>query len=424
MKKLIFTLILSLFLSNGYSQVTGAAALVALDELDASVTKQIQSLDNLATNAIGNAGNMLLSVSARLRKDINETIGNTDKMLRENQLLLFNQIQNLASDLDRTIKENIDNVDVVASRISVTMDNFLIKKKEPYIFKYDTETFIKDHSKYYTFKVKGKNFDQTEQTYIQLNNKKIKPIQISYNEMVFRIDSSDIHFSGENMYYSQAKIVFHWKKGLFNSKKEKKEPFLIPISPLNIGELTVFYEQKLPEKKLSNYISYSCNCSTGSTGWDGDSKKGKKAFNIIPTGGRLFDTSTIVVDSWTQRYGGNYGFDHRTEQQIKGEISCKSQSRPFGGGGFSSLTFKYKEFEIVYPTHKKQTALHKITSINPLIVELPDPVDSNRPNVSHAIIKTFDNREIVLSPTKTDKLFDLRINTVTDDVVISWKRIL
>ncbi|TGD59512.1 hypothetical protein [Flavobacterium humi] len=422
MKKLLFTILLGFCLNNCYSQVTGAAALIALDEIDATMTKQLQTIDNLATNAIGNAGNMMLSLSARLRKDINETIGNTDKVLRENQLALFNQIQNLSNDLDTAIKEDIDNIDVVATKISETLDNLLIKKKEPRIFKYETGTFIKDYSKYYAFKVKGKNFDQTKEMYVELNGKKIKPVQTNYNELVFRIDSADIPSGRADIYYADAKIVFHWHKGLFKTKKIKQEPFLIPIAPLNIGDLTVFYEQKLPELKFSDYISYSCQCSTGPSDWLGNQRRNTVAFNLNPTGGRLFDSNSVAAVSWEQRHGGGHSFDFKTEQQIKGKITCKSDGRPRGGGGFSKLTFHYREMETIYPIHKKQTATQKITSVNPSIVELPDPVDSNRPNINYALVKTFDNKEIVLTPSKADKLFDLRINPVTDDIIISWKR--
>lgn len=422
MKKLLVTILLGFCLNNCYSQVTGAAALIALDEIDATMTRQLQTIDNLATNAIGNSGNMMLSLSARLRKDINETIGNTDKVLRENQLALFNQIQNLSSDLDTAIKEDIENIDVVASKISEALDNLLIKKKEPRIFKYETGTFIREYSKEYAFKVKGKNFDQTKDQYVLLNGKKIKPVQTNYNELIFRIDSADIQTIEKNSYYADAKIVFHWRKGIFRVKKVKQEPFLIPIAPLNIGELTVFYEQKLPELKFSDYISYSCECSTGSSDWLGNQEKNTVVFNLNPTGGRLFDPTSIERTKWEQRHGGGYKFDFTTEQQIKGKISCKSDGKPKGGGGFSTLTFRYKEMETIYPIHKKQTAIQKITSVNPLVVELPDPVDSNRPNINYALVKTFDNKEIVLTPSKTDKLFDLRINPVTDDIIISWKK--
>ncbi|MGH2666512.1 hypothetical protein [Flavobacterium sp.] len=423
MKKLLFTILfLGFCLNNCYSQVTGAAALVALDEIDATMTRQLQTIDNLATNAIGNAGNMMLSLSASLRKDINETIGNTDKLLRENQLALFNQVQNLSSDLDKAIKEDIENIDVVATKISEAADGLFYKKKEPRIFKYETETFIKGYSKSYTFKVKGKNFDQTESMYIVLNSKKIKPTQTNYSELIFRIDSADIPAARENSYYADAKIVFNWRKGLFRVKKVKQEPFLIPIAPFNIGELTVFYEQKLPEKKFSDYISYSCECKTSTSDWLGNQDSNTVVFNLNPTGGRLFDPASVEKVSWYQRYGGGHKFDHTTEQQIKGKITCKSDGKPRGGRGLSTLTFRYKEMETIYPIHKKQTAIQKITAINPSVVVLPDPVDNNRPNINYALVKTFDNKEIVLTPSKTDKLFDLRINPVTDDIIISWKR--
>lgn len=59
MKKNILTLAFTLFtLSLSYAQISGATALMALDELDKSITSQINSVDNLITNSIGNTGNI------------------------------------------------------------------------------------------------------------------------------------------------------------------------------------------------------------------------------------------------------------------------------------------------------------------------------------------------------------------------------
>lgn len=421
MKRILLTLLLGILFHTSYSQVTAATALVALDEIDATVTKQLQTIDNLATNAIGNTGNMVLSISARLRKDINETIGNTDKALRENQLNLYNQILNLSNDFNEVIKGNLKEVDVITTRVTETLDNFIIAKKEPRIYKYDTEPFIKEYTGYYTFKVRGKNFDKSESVFITVNNKQVPPIQSNYNELIFKIDSSDIVISKVNDHYVDAQINFKWKKGLFNKRMETQVPFIIPVIPLNIGEVTVFFDQSLPERKYSENISYSCDCRTGASSWSGSRRHSNTAFNIIPTNGRLIDPNTVNVISWSQRYGGGYSFDYKTEQQIRGYISCRSESQPRGGGGSSSLTFTYKEYEIIYPIHKKQSNTQKLTSVNPIIFDLPDPVDNKRPNISYALVKTFDNKEFILTPSNPNKFFDLRLNPVTDDVIVNWK---
>lgn len=421
MKKLLLILMVGLLSQTFYSQVAAATALIALDEIDAKVTNQLQTIDNLATNTIGNTGNMVLSVSARLRKDINETIGNGDKALRENQLLLYNQLLNLSNDFSKVVEGNLQEADLITTKLTETIDNFIIVKKEPRIYRYDTQTFIKDYTGYYIFKVKGKNFDKSDHIFIMVNHKQVKPVQSNYNELIFKIDSSDIVLLPNHGSYANAQINFQWKKGLFKKHMETWVPFIIPVIPFNIGEVTVFYDQSLPEKKYSDPISYSCNCRTGGSGMSGSRRHGRTAFNIIPTGGRLFDPATLAVVSWTQRYGGGYNFNHTTEQQIRGYISCRSQARPFGGGGSSSLTFNYKEYEIIYPNHKKQTDIKKLTSINPVIFDLPDPVDGKRPNISYALVKTYDKKEFILTPTDQNKFFDLKLNPVTDDVIISWK---
>lgn len=405
--------------NNIKAQTSGAAALIALDEIDATVSKQINSIDNLVTNAIGNSGNMILSLSARLKKDINETIGNTDKVLRENQQKLFNQLLNFSEELNLIIKERIGEIDLISTKISQAANDFLVKKKEPNIFKYETPPFIKDYTKEYFIKIKGSSFDRSDLIEITINGKAYSPIQSNHVELIFKIDSSQIKPQLDEKYL-KAIISFNWRSGIFKQKKNKSEPFIIPVVPLNIGKGTVFYEQELPERRYTDIISYSCDCSTGSSNWKGDRRSSTTSFNFNPSGGRLFDPSTIIVTEWAQRHGGGYSFDHQTEQQIKGGISCRSDGKPYGGGGFSKLTFGYKEYDIIYKIYKKQTSEQEISSINPIIFELPDPVDGKRPNLSYVKVLTYDNREIILTSSVSNSFFKVNINPVTDDVIVKW----
>lgn len=420
MRKLFFLVLIMLFNYNSTkAQTTAAAALIALDEIDATVSKQINSIDNLVTNAIGNSGNMILSMTARLKKDINETIGNTDKVLRENQQNAYNQILNLSDEFNKIIKERISDIDVISLKITQAANDFFVKKKEPNIFKFQTPPFINNYTKEYLIKINGTSFDRSESVAVIINGKKFKPVQSNYSELVFKIDSSDIK-PNSNETYLNAQISFNYRSGLFKTQKSKSEPFIIQVVPLNIGSATVFYEQERPEKRYTDFISYSCECSTGSSNWKGDKEKSTKAFNFNPSSGRLFDPSTIVVKNWYQRFGGGYKFNHQTEQQIMGSISCSSDAKPYGGGGRSTITFEYKEYDIIYKIYKEQTAAKNISSVNPVLFELPDPIDNKRPNLSYVKILTYDNKEIILTPSVANVFFKVNINPVTDDVIVRW----
>ncbi|WP_149206580.1 hypothetical protein [Flavobacterium johnsoniae] len=420
MKKLFFLLLIMLLsYNNTKAQTSGAAALIALDEIDATVSKQINSIDNLVTNAIGNSGNMILSMTARLKKDINETIGNTDKVLRENQQNLYNEILNLSSEFDKIVKERISDIDVISLKISQLANDFLVKKKEPNIFKFQTPPFIKDYTKEYTIKISGTSFDRSDLVAVIIGEKQFKPVQSHYGELVFKIDSSDIK-PNLNETYLNAQVKFNYRKGIFKAKKNKTEPFIIQVVPLNIGSATVFFEQEKPERRYTELITFSCDCKTGASDWKGKKEKSTTPFNFNPSGGRLFDPSSIVVTNWYQRHGGGYKFSHQTEQQIMGNISCSSDGKPYGGGGHSTLTFGYKEFDIIYKIYKEKTTAKDISSVNPVLFELPDPIDGKRPNLSYVKILTYDSREIILTPSVANVFFKVNINPVTDDVIVRW----
>lgn len=422
MKQIIIVISLSFLTKFSYSQVTAAAALLTLNEIDATITKQLQSIDNLVTNSIGNTGNMLLSVTSRLRKEISETIGQADAVLRENQLNMYNQILNLTEEFNRAIKENVAQVDLINTRLTETADNFIIKKKQPVVYKYETQVFIKGHTKQYVFKVIGKNFNRSDYIYLTINGNNFKPIQSNYQELLFRIDSADIKSILPGIHYAEGKIVFNWRKGLFNEQVESRERFIIPIIPLELGKVNIFYEQAEKTKEYFKPVSYSCHCSTGSSDFWGDREKSSTAININPSSGRLFDPATVKVVRFSQRYGGGYTFSHKTEQQIKGEITCISQDRPRGGGGSSKITFTYQEFEYTYPLKTKRLKEMPITSVNPIIFELPDPIENKRANVKYAVIKSYDGQEIILTPSVGNKYFSMLINPATDDVIINWKQ--
>lgn len=418
---MLFLLFVMCISQTSNAQVTGAAALIALDEIDASISKQIQSIDNLVTNAIGNTGNMLLSTSARLRKDINETIGNTDKILRENQVSLFNELILLKNEYDDAIVNNLAALDNTATKVTEALTNFIVVRKEPSVFKFFTTPFIKGYSPSYTLKVSGKSFDKSRKVYALINGKQINPVQTTFGDLLFTIDSADIRTNDINKYYANAKIVFEWEKGLFGKDMISESPFIIPVTPLNIGAATAYYEQELPQTQYTSYLEYSCDCRTSQPGYTGGARDSSTSFNILPTGGRNIDIASIEVTNWDQRHGGGYHFNTKTTQQIAGNITCKSESRPFGARGTSHLTFRYKEFDKIYKVQQGNIVKDKITSVNPAVFELPDPIDGKRPNLRYIVVSTFDGKQVTLLPASSNKYFNLAINPVTDDVAITWR---
>lgn len=422
MRKIFLTILITSFITNvSYSQISGATALIALDEIDKTITSQMNSVDNLVTNSIGNTGNMILSVSSRLRKDINETIGNTDKKLRESQLNLYNQITTLTDDFNKAIKENIQDIDIIATRVTQTITDFFGKDNEPNIFKYKSGVFIEDYDKNYNLSATGRNFDRPYEVYINLYGNKIIPTSSNNINLDFVIDSTLINKNKNGKGYLTGEIVFKWKKGLFRTKKERRDKFIIPLAPYKIGTAQAFYEQELP-KKIYYTQERTYNCSTGSSGWNGSQEDESTAINIIPVDGRYFDKNSIVVKNWYQRYGGGYSFSSKTEQQIIGKITCKSEAQPYGGGGKSALTFSYKEYEIKYEAQDLNTENLDVSTVNPVLFKLPEPVDGKRPNISYVRVLTYDNKEVILTPNEKNRYFTLKINPVTDDVSINWRK--
>ena len=63
-----------------------------------------------------------------------------------------------------------------------------------------------------------------------------------------------------------------------------------------------------------------------------------------------------------------------------------------------------------------------VSTVNPVLFKLPEPVDGKRPNISYVRVLTYDNKEVILTPNEKNRYFTLKINPVTDDVSINWRK--
>jgi hypothetical protein len=131
--------------------------------------------------------------------------------------------------------------------------------------------------------------------------------------------------------------------------------------------------------------------------------------------------TSFKITNWYRRYGGGYTINSVTEQYIRGNIMCRSQSRPFGGGGKARLTFQYREFKTNYPLHKSETPVVSLQADNLAVIDLPDPVDGNKPYLNYVKVLTFDGREHIITVTNPSNYFTLTQNTTTSDLELKFK---
>lgn len=424
MKKIkisLFTLLLSMSI-NLNAQIDAGTALVALEEFDVTVENSMNNLQLLTDNAIGDSGNMLLSIMSRLREDIKSTIGQTDKVLRANQLLLFNNISNEVNNFNKIAEDKIVDLDAMSTRLTSAVNDFWSKKKEPRALTYKTPTYTVNSNSFYEFNVIGEDFDRSKEQYLLIENAKLPINQISQNKLKIIVPQNIMDSISQNeKRFLKARLVFKYKKGfLIKKTKTKSFNFVIPCVPDKIGEVIAFYEQNVPQTEYFPIIKYKAETTSGGSNWRGKKRYGKRGINILPTKGRYIDPTSFKINSWYKRHGGGYTINTVTEQYIKGNVWCKGENKSYGGGGKSTLKFEYREFKTEYPLTRSQTQIKELQADKLLIIQLPEPINGNRPTLNYVKILTFDGKEHIITTSNQGDYFKLIQNPLNDDLELMF----
>lgn len=424
MKNIIYSS-LFLFTTIIYSQgqaVSYAVANATIESISEEVQEAITSIDNLKTNMIGDSANALLTLIGSLEESMGNTIGKADRVLSKRENEIFNKIISLQTELDKSIQNSGDQIERVSLNISQALNDFFGKNREPTIMSIKTKPYIEGFTTRQRFKIIGSNFERADTIYLKLGNKIVPFDTRTTNNLEFEMPVEDYNSMITDKQFIKGEIHSKWREGWFKKKKNRTSPFIIPVFPNVLGSVEIKYEQNRPYKALGKIEEYTIPpCTTGSRRVGGSRRKSSSAFNLVPSAGKLFNVAAVRPKDWTQRYGGEFRFFSVTEQQIKGEITCMSETKVRGGGGYSSGKVVYQEYKKKYPVKDFETKEYKITATNPLIVELPSPIDTYSARVNYATIKTYDNKTIILVPNGRDEFFTLQHNMDTDDVVIDFK---
>ncbi len=403
--------------------VTYAIANSTTEAISEEAQEAINSLDNLKTDAIGDTANAVLTIIARFQNEIGNTMNKADRVLSKRENAIFNEIISLKNELDKSIENTGDRIESVSLSATQAINDFWGKKNEPSIMKVETKPYITDYTKEQRIELRGSNFDRVDTMYIKLGNQLVSFDNRTHRSMGFQLPLEIFKESViSEQKYIKGEIHSKWRQGWFKKKKKRIDPFIIPIFPKNLGTVKIKYEQNRPYKKLGKVKTYVVpNCTTGSRKLGGSRKKSSKRFNFSPTEGEHFHVPSIKFINWSQRYGGNKSFTTTTEQQIKGYITCESETKVGGGGGLSTVTIEYKQYKKLFPVRDYESKEYIVTATNPLIAKLPRPIEGHRARVNYATIDTFDGKHIILVPNGTNNFFNLQHNQDTDDVILSFK---
>ena len=425
MKKIKQFLIIQLFVCSFsiQAQIDAASALVALEELDVTVENSMNHLQLIVDNAIGDSGNMLISVISRLREDIKNTIGDTDKMLRDNQQILFDKLSSEVKEFNKIVEDRIVDVDGIATRVTSAANDFWVKKNEPRIITYKTPTYTFGSNTFYEFNVVGEDFDRSYEKHLEIDSIRVPITQISQNKIKVIVPAEIMNkVNSDNTRFINCKFTFKYKKGfIFKRKRTKHFDFVIPCVPKAIGVAIAYYEQKLPEIQYFPVKTYEAKVHTGGTSCLGSRRTGRAGINVLPVNGRYIDPTSFKITSWYRRYGGGYTINSVTEQYIRGNIMCKSQSKPCGGGGKARLIFQYREYKTNYPLRKSETPVVSLEADKLSVIDLPSVVDGHKPYLNYVKVLTFDGREHIITTTNPSNYFSLSQNASTNSLELKFK---
>lgn len=426
MKKIILCIgliFLCQFQTN--AQVTSGAALIALNELQTTVEESINRLEIIADNTIGSSANAILTSIGTLRANIKATTNDVDKILRGNQKQAFEDIQQTVDGLNDMISNNISNVDVVASKLTSSINDLLGKKREPRVYEFITPTYTFNAGAVnYKIAAKGEDFDRSYDKYLEIGDQKIPIDQATYGRLEVFLDGKFLDsLAASSNSFVRASLVFKYKKGwIFKKKKTKTVDLIIPVVPKNIGQVVAFYEQDIPVRNYHTPQTRRVEARTRGTGSSCRRRESTTPFNVIPTGGRNIDPVKFRIISWNRRHGGRYHLETVTEQLIRGSVTARSRSGCFKGGGKATLVFEYTEYTDSTERKHGQTKTFNLTANNTLVVDLPDIIQGNRALLKYVKIFDYNGQEHIITTSNNGDYFKLTTNATTDDIEIKFKK--
>lgn len=402
MKSITVALLLFIISHAAFSQITGVAMALALDEMEDKLNGVIQNAENSANNVINNGALQGNYTIYNFRETYKDLLKKTSDVADSQAYNIFLGIRKSTDKIFAGTTDFVAELDNTVANLRSVMATVPLLSKRPYISKTQIPVFVKDNNiTSYELQFNGSLLDQKHE--FKLNGQKLIASEIGTNKIVYHLEDEILEkaLQGRRVNF-ELSYKYGGFLGLFRRKASFK--FFTNVIPLQFGivdlqvststsdTIKIARQEQMPETR------------TGGSNWRGRRRYNNQTFNVYPlVATNVIDVSSVRLETLENRYGYGAGITNRTPAGITIYQNARSDGRPYGGGGKVVSRVSFTEWQINNGTVTQEVKNLPLKFNEPLAIQLP----KNSVAIQQINVKLFDGKTTILTMENINKNFEV-----------------
>ena len=338
MKKIL--LIIGLLFSTSFYSQTGVefvAKTVAVDKLiESGLNKFNGILDEQQRQLFLNAS--LLTGIVKTQMD--DVFNNVNMELDKKQISVFNDLNNVQTDLERVIKGEVKNVNDMTLNLSNAITRLPFVDDNPTVTQAEVPVFTYSQNGRYAVRIRGINLND-ERNYIVLNGKKYSnPVIPNQSTNEFHLDLTETDLFSDKIDIMEI-VLFEDK--WFVKDEEHKYTVSYNVLPQKIASVCIYFETVEKVKVIGATERDNVNKTAGSCDWSEETI----TFNRRNPNMKIDRSSVSIRETGQAHGGGDCSIDPNkiTEFSFEGKATARKDCRPFHNeAGTTSCEITWQEY--------------------------------------------------------------------------------
>lgn len=400
MKKNFLTIILLFALKLSFGQtITGAAATIALDEMQDGISQVIEDAENAGNSIINNGAFQVNTAIYNFRETYKDILKSSEEFLDEQAYNIFLGIRKSTEKIMKGATDFVAELDNTITTLHSVMASIPGIRRKPFISKTEMPVLIRNSANdEYEIKFTGSLLDLSPK--LKINGHKLKASEISTKKLTYHLENELLTNVMEG---KRANIELKFRYGgLF--KKKAKYSYFLKVIPLEYAKIDVVVSTTTNDTLRIQRTETLPATRTGGSNWRGKRKTSKNTFTVYPTKA----TNEILVSSirlkvLENRYG--YGADivAKSPASILVSQHARSEGEPYGGGGKVQSRVTFTELQITRTPGAQEMKDIPLIFDDPLVVKLPN----NTTAVQRITVTFYNGKKITLTTENTNKNFEV-----------------
>jgi hypothetical protein len=400
MKQSILTILLLLVFEVSFSQtITGAAATLALDDMQTSISQVLTDAENAGNSLINNGAFQVNTTIYNFRATYKEALNTSDQFLTEQAYQIFLGIKKSSEKILQGATDFVADLENTVTTLHSVMASIPLISSKPIISKTELPVLIRN-SKNDEYEIKFTGSLLNNGPRFKINGHKLIASEVSTKTLVYHLENQLL---SEVMTSKRANIDLKFKYGgLFKKKSHFK--YFLKVIPLEYAKIDAVVTTVTNDTIRIERVETLPATRTGGTNWRGKKKTSKETFTIYPT----IPTNEILVNSASlqvieNRHG--YGADiiAKSPASILIQQHARSDNKPLGGGGKVQSKVTFTELQITRKPGVQELKGMPLIFDDPLVIKLPN----NATAVQKVVVTFYNGKTINLTTENKNKNFEV-----------------